>query len=148
MRPRVDDALRLRLARYTRGLATAMEMVMKYLSLETVGTVIELAEQCYPRPHKRKKDLAPDQPKPGQRATRHPAKRELAKFINSLTDNEKAELLALMRLGSDGGNWDQLITEAGAHVSEAGTYMAAKGFGLATALERGLEIIIHQLCCT
>lgn len=68
----------------------------------------------------------------------NPDENRLIKFINNLSDMEKAELTALMWLGRDGGEWEDLFSYAREEIEDAAEYLSEMS-SLALFLERGIN---------
>jgi hypothetical protein len=72
---------------------------------------------------------------------------ELVDFISSLSDDEKAELLALVWIGRGDGkwpeSWEYLVNHARSTVSNAGPYLVEK-VSLSEYLREGLSQITKE----
>ena len=112
---------------------------MEYLRRETIKTVINLANRCYPPHDDEKRWVDPFDEKEIEKAFKpEPEREKLEKFIDDLSDDEKAELMALMWLGRDGGEWEYLLNHARGEIDDAARYIAEKA-PLATYLKKGIE---------
>lgn len=113
---------------------------MKYLKEEIIMKVIDLANRCSQlRQEDDKGWINPFDEKEIEDAfTSRPEEERLEKFIDNLSDDEKTELMALMWLGRDGGEWAYLIDHAREELDGAAEYMAEKA-PLAIYLKKGIE---------
>jgi hypothetical protein len=67
---------------------------------------------------------------------------KLIQIVDSLPDDQKAELMALLWSGRDGGNFADYLKGARKGVDDSvGYYMAEQGPALAEYLQRGLDQI-------
>lgn len=98
---------------------------MRNVKDETVELVIQLAQQlakARQRPEWSWRAL-----KPGEIADRPEEEVKLVTLIESLPEQEKLELKALMWIGrGDYRNWDQAMRHAGKEHAGIGTYMASR----------------------
>lgn len=118
---------------------------MNYLNEQTIHTIISLAESCYLRDEQAFGSCVnPFTDKTAINAfSQNPEKEKLKRYIDGLNDNEKAELMALMRLGRRKGNpdqWESLLSHAKKEISDAAIYISEKPL-LASYLKMGLQII-------
>lgn len=112
---------------------------MEYLRDETIKTAIKLANRCYPPNENEGGWINPlDEEEIKKTFEPQPQYEELEKFIHALSDDEKAELMALMWLGRGGGEWENLLKEARGQIDGAAEYMAEKA-PLAIYLKKGIE---------
>ncbi len=112
---------------------------MEYLRGKTIRTVITLANRCYPPDESEEGWINPFDEKEIVKAFKPwPEYEKLEKFIHALNDDEKAELMALMWLGRDGGEWGILLNHARDEIDDAAEYIAEKA-PLATYLNKGIE---------
>jgi hypothetical protein len=112
---------------------------MNHISEKTINTVINLADRCYPPHDQESRWIDPSDEKEIEEALKpRPEEEGLENFINALSDDEKAELMALMWLGRDGGQWEDLLNHAKNEIDDVAIYMAKKA-PLATYLKKGLE---------
>jgi len=112
---------------------------MNHLNKKTINAVINLANRCYP-PHDEESGwVDPFDEKEIEKAFKpRPEEERLENFIDKLSDDEKAELMALMWLGRGGGQWEDLLSHAKNEIDDAARYMAEKA-PLALYLKKGLE---------
>lgn len=112
---------------------------MNHLNKKTINAVIKLANRCYPPYDEKSKWFNPFDEKEIKKAFKPRSEEEkLENFIDELNENEKAELMALMWLGRDGGQWEDLLSHAKNEIYDAARYMAEKA-PLAMYLKKGLE---------
>ena len=65
---------------------------------------------------------------------------KLVQFVDSLTDEQKAELMALIWLGRDGGRYLRHLSKANKRVDDkVGYYMAEQGPALSSYLRLGIQ---------
>ena len=114
---------------------------MEFLKAGTIDKIICLAEECCQHTQ-RSKICHPCSIKIHITLNEYiPKKIKLSKFIDSLMENEKIELLALVKLGrDDADSWTESLADTTiTNFATFGNYIASKALRLPSYLIKGLD---------
>ena len=114
---------------------------MEFLKIETIDNIICLAMECC-KHTQRSKIFHPCSKNIHRILIEYlPQKMKLSNYIDSLNENEKIELLALVKLGrGDTDSWTESLEDATiTNFTTLGNYIASKALGLPSYLRKGLD---------